>query len=67
MTTVPEVLQELEYLVDDLVLHPLKVDSVLQSMMLLKQLVDIMAMTLKATIKSDCLETHRPMSDGDMI
>ncbi len=67
MTTVPEVLQELEYLKDDLVLHPLKVDSVLQSMMLLKQLVDIMATTLRATIESGCLATLQKTSDGDMI
>ncbi len=67
MTSVPEVLQELEYLKDDLVLHPLRVDSVLQSMMLLKQLVDIMAMTLRATIESGCLEPLKRTSNGDMI
>ncbi len=65
MTSVPEVLQELEFLVDDLALHPLKVDSVLLSMMLLKQLVDIMALTLKSTINSGCLVTREPTDSGD--
>jgi len=64
MTSVPEVLQELEYLLDDLVLHPLKVDSAHQCMMLLKQLVDIMGMTLRATIDNGCLAKTLRTSDG---
>ncbi len=67
MTSVQEVLQELEYLQDDLLLHPLKVDSALLSMMLLKQLVGIMVTTLKATIEAGYLAPAEQTSSGDTI
>ncbi len=66
MTDVLEVLLELEYLQADLIRHPLKVDSVGQHMMLLEQLVNIMAMTLRDIISKDCLANLEQISSGDM-
>ncbi len=66
MTDVLEVLLELEYLRADLARHPLKADSLVQSLTALEQLVSIMDMILKGIISKDCLVHLGQISSGDM-
>ncbi len=66
MIIVEEVLLELELVQVSLAQLHLKVDSVNPYMSLLRQLVDIMVMTLKDTISNDSLEHLQMMSGGGM-
>ncbi len=65
MNLVEEVLLELELVQVSLAQVHLKVDTINPLMTLLRQLVDIMVMTLKDTISKDCLEKVEMMSSGD--
>ncbi len=65
MMPVEEVLLELELVQVSLAQLHLKVDSVNPYMSLLRQLVDIMAMTLRDTIGKDSLELVEQIGSGD--
>ncbi len=67
MTDVLEVLLELECLQEDLVSHPLKVDSLVQLLTLQERLHAIMATILKGTISKDCLAHLGQISNGGTI
>ncbi len=65
MNLVEEVLLELELVQVGLAHLAQKVDTINPFMTLLRQLVDIMVMTLRDTIGKDCLENLHTMSSGD--
>ncbi len=65
MTNAMEVLLELGYLQEDLMRYPLKEASLNQLLTLQEQLVNIMAMILRATIGKDCLAHLEQISNGD--
>ncbi len=67
ITDVLEVVLELEYLLDDLVHHPLKEASEVQYMSLLGLLVRIMDMITRGIISKDSLDHLEMISSGDMI
>ncbi len=67
MTSVLEVLLELECLKTDLAQHPLRGDSASQLMILLRLLVDIMTTILKDTISKDSLAELEMIRNGDTI
>lgn len=67
MTSIQEVLLELECLQEDLHLLPLEVVSPTQCISLLRKLADITTMTLKATTNVDSLVNLEETDNGDMI
>ncbi len=65
MTDAMEVLLELEFLLDDLVHHPLKGASRHQQSILLERLVSIMATILRDITSNECLAHLELISSGD--
>ncbi len=66
MTDVLEVVLELEYLHQDLILHPLKEVSEVHYMMLLNQLLGITDMIMRDIIGKESLAHLEMISSGDM-